>query len=227
MPPEETNETQRPESGWGALRRFLPYLWPKGERALKVRVIIAMILVFIAKGVTIGTAYVYKAVIDRMSAGMEAAVLLAIALVVAYAGARFGGVLFDNLRNAIFERVGQDAARRLAEHVFRHVHALSLRFHLQRRTGALTKIVERGSKSIDMMLYFLLFNIAPTIIELTAICIIFGVKFGPGLVVATLVMVVAYIWYTRVITDWRTKVRREMNEQDNQAISGAVDSLLN
>ena len=98
-----------------------------------------------------------------MSGGGGDAAWLAIALVVAYAGARFGGVLFDNLRNAIFERVGQDATRRLAESVFRHLHDLSLRFHLERRTGALTKIVERGTKSIDMMLYFLLFNIAPTI----------------------------------------------------------------
>src|SRR5205085_6356616 len=152
---------------------------------------------------------------------------LAMALVLAYAGGRFAGVLFDNLRNAIFERVGQDAARRLAENVFRHVHRLSLRFHLERRTGALTKIVERGTKSIDMMLYFLLFNIAPTAIELLAVCIIFGVKFGPGLVVATVAMVVAYIVFTRVVTEWRSKLQRQMNESDSQAIGRAADSLLN
>jgi ATP-binding cassette subfamily B protein len=162
-----------------------------------------------------------------MAAGTAAAASLAIALVVAYAGARFAGVLFDNLRNAVFERVGQDAARRLAENVFRHVHRLSLRFHLERRTGALTKIVERGTKSIDMMLYFLLFNIAPTIVELVAICIIFGVKFGSGLVIATVVMVVSYIAFTRFVTEWRSKLQREMNEVDNQAIGRAVDSLLN
>ena len=111
--------------------------------------------------------------------------------------ARFGGVLTDNLRNAVFEKVGQSAARRLSARVFRHVHSLSLRFHLERRTGSLTKVVERGTKSIDMMLYFLLFNIAPTIIELVATCVIFFVKFGGLLVVATLVMVVAYIVFTR------------------------------
>jgi ABC-type transport system involved in Fe-S cluster assembly fused permease/ATPase subunit len=227
MPPEETTHNPHPEAGWAALRRFLPYLWPAGEAALKTRVIFAMLLVFVAKGATLSMGFVYKAAIDRMAPGMEAGVALAVALVVAYAGARFGGVLFDNLRNAIFERVGQDAARRLAENVFRHVHALSLRFHLERRTGALSKIVERGTKSIDMMLYFLLFNIAPTVIELTAICIIFGVKFGPGLVLATLAMVAAYIYFTRVITDWRTQLRREMNDQDNAAIARAVDSLLN
>src|SRR5690606_26927921 len=116
------------------------------------------------------------------------------------------------------ERVGQDAARRLSEHVFRHVHRLSLRYHLERRTGALTKIVERGTKSIDMMLYFILFNIAPTLVELIATCVIFGVKFGQGLVIATLAMVVVYIAFTRFVTDWRTRLRRQMNDQDNVAI---------
>src|SRR5688572_18289839 len=222
----ESPETN-PKADWSALRRFLPYLWPKGEGRLKARVIAAVVLVFIAKAATLTMPFAYKAAIDRMAAGLEPAASLAIALVVAYAAARFGGVLFDNLRNAIFERVGQDAARRLAETVFRHIHALSLRFHLERRTGALTKIVERGTKSIDMMLYFLLFNIAPTLIELTAICAIFYFKFGGGLVAATLIMVGIYIAFTRWITDWRAKVQREMNEDDNRAIGRAVDSLLN
>jgi ATP-binding cassette subfamily B protein len=148
-------------------------------------------------------------------------------LVVAYAVARFSAVLADNLRNAIFEKVGQEAARRLAARVFRHIHSLSLRFHLERRTGSLSKIVERGTKSIDMMLYFLLFNIAPTLIELAAICGIFFVKFGAGLVAATLAMVALYIAFTRQVTDWRNALRREMNDVDNQAIGRAVDSLLN
>src|SRR4030095_10232075 len=124
----------------------------------------------------------------------------ALMLVVGYAAARFGGVLADNLRNALFEKVGQNAARRLSARVFRHVHSLSLRFHLERRTGSLSKIVERGTKSIDMMLYFLLFNIGPTVIELTAICVIFFLQFGPGLVAATLAMVAMYIAFTRTIT---------------------------
>jgi ATP-binding cassette subfamily B protein len=226
MRPLESPDTST-KPGWGALRRFLPYLWPSDAPGLRARVVIAVILVFIAKGATLLMPFAYKGAIDGMSTGGAAGAQLAMALVVAYAGARFAGVLFDNLRNAIFERVGQDAARRLAENVFRHVHRLSLRFHLERRTGALTKIVERGTKSIDMMLYFLLFNIAPTILELIAICIIFGVKFGPGLVVATVVMVVAYIAFTRFVTEWRSKLQREMNEVDNQAIGRAVDSLLN
>ena len=181
MPPDATNVTERPEAGWRAMRRFLHYLWPAGQPALRARVVVALLLVLVAKGATLIMPFAYKAAIDRMAAGMEPGVEIAVALVIAYAAARFGGVLFDNLRNAIFERVGQEAARRLAETVFRHIHELSLRFHLERRTGALTKIVERGTKSIDMMLYFLLFNIAPTLIELIAICLIFGIKFGPGL----------------------------------------------
>src|SRR3954451_23857153 len=216
-----------PKAGWSALRRFLPYLWPAGAPALRARVVLAVLLVFAAKAATLVMPFAYKGAIDRMSHGVTPAAGLAIALVVAYSGARFGGVLFDNLRTAIFERVGQDAARRLAETVFRHIHDLSLRFHLERRTGALTKIVERGTKSIDMMLYFLLFNIAPTVIELTAVCVIFGVKFGPGLVAATLAMVVGYIVFTRLVTEWRTHLQRRMNDVDNKAIGRAVDSLLN
>ena len=219
-------EIEKPKGGFAVLWRFLPMLWPKDDAELRFRVVAAVILVLAGKAITLSMPFAYKAVVDAMS-GEAAAWTAALMLVVAYAGARFGGVLSDNLRNALFEKVGQNAARRLSARVFRHVHSLSLRFHLERRTGSLTKIVERGTKSIDMMLYFLLFNIAPTVIELAAICIIFWLKFGPGLVAATLVMVVAYIAFTRFITDWRTKLQREMNEVDNRAIGRAVDSLLN
>ncbi|MCY7279797.1 MAG: ABC transporter ATP-binding protein/permease, partial [Sphingomonas bacterium] len=189
-------------------------------------VVVAVVLVMAAKAITLVMPFAYKAVVDAMSARTAPFGAVAM-LVVAYATARFGGVLADNLRNAIFEKVGQDAARRLAARVFRHIHSLSLRFHLERRTGSLSKIVERGTKSIDMMLYFLLCNIAPTIIELIAICVIFYVKFGVGLVIATLAMVAIYIAFTRAITDWRNHLRREMNDVDTQAIGRAVDSLLN
>ncbi len=225
MAPPASPTDQRP-AGLGTLLRFLPLLWPKGEGELKARVIAALLLVLAGKSISLAMPFAYKAVVDGMSAERQAAGAV-LMLVVAYAGARFGGVLADNLRNAVFEKVGQQAGRRLAARVFRHVHNLSLRFHLERRTGSLTKIVERGTKSIDMMLYFLLFNIAPTLIELTAICVIFYFKFGAGLVAATLAMVVVYIAFTRWITDWRAKVQREMNEVDNRAIGRAVDSLLN
>jgi ATP-binding cassette subfamily B protein len=209
------------------MRRFLPYLWPKGAPALRGRIVFAMVLVLLSKGVQLSMGFVYGRAIDQMAPGLEAAVLLPMALVVAYAGARFSAVVFDNLRNVVFERVGQDATRRLAEHVFAHLHQLSLRFHLARRTGAVTKVIERGTKSIDVMLYFLLFNLAPTVIELAAVMIIFWMKFSAGLVVATAVMVVAYVVFTQRVTDWRNTLRAEMNDLDTATIARSVDSLLN
>jgi ATP-binding cassette subfamily B protein len=220
-------ETRQEKSGgFGALWRFLPMLWPEGQPELKLRVVAAMTLVLAGKAAVLLMPFAYKAVIDRMS-NHEAVFGMVAGLVAAYATARFAGVLSDNLRNAIFEKVGQDAARRLAGNVFRHIHDLSLRFHLERRTGSLTKIVERGTKSIDMMLYFLLFNIGPTLIELTAACVIFFVKFGPGLVAATLAMMAIYIAFTRRVTEWRAELQRQLNDVDNKAIGRAVDSLLN
>ena len=226
MPPQDAL-LQAPMPDFAVMRRFLPYLWPKDQPGLRVRISIALSLVLVSKAVQLSMGFVYAAAINRMKPGLEAGATIAIALVAAYAGARFAGVLFDNLRNIVFERVGQDATRRLAVNVFAHLHALSLRFHLSRRTGAVTKVIERGTKSIDTMLYFLLFNIAPTVIELAAVTVIFWTKFGVGLVAATLTMVVAYIFFTQRITDWRTKLRIEMNDLDTATVSRSVDSLLN
>ena len=223
---DAAQQQEQKTAGFQTLIRFLPMLWPKGETELKARVVAAVVLVLVGKAVVLAMPFAYKAVIDRMS-GPAVAFGIVAALVAAYATARFAGVLADNLRNALFEKVGQNAARRLAGQVFRHIHDLSLRFHLERRTGSLTKVVERGTKSIDMMLYFILFNIAPTLIELTAICVIFFIKFGGGLVAATLAMVAIYIVFTRKVTDWRAQIQRDMNEVDNKAIGRAVDSLLN
>ncbi len=220
-------EVAKAEASFATLSRFLPYLWPKDLPALRVRIVIAMLLVLVSKGVQLSMGFVYGAAIDRMQPGLEAGVWMAIGLVVAYTGARFGGVLFDNLRNTVFERVGQDATRRLAENVFSHLHRLSMRFHMNRRTGAVTKVIERGTKSIDVMLYFMLFNIAPTAIELVAVLVIFWFKFGVGLVVATLAMVITYILFTQKVTDWRNKLREEMNELDTATVARSVDSLLN
>jgi len=160
------------------LRRFLPYLWPADKPGLKVRVVAALILVLIAKATMLIMPFAYKGVIDSMATPTNEGFLLGVGLVFAYAAARFGGVLFDNVRNVIFERVGQVAGADLASEVFARIHELSLRFHLERRTGALTRIIERGTKSVDTMLYFLAFNIAPTIIELIAVCVIFQIKMG-------------------------------------------------
>lgn len=227
MPPQMPVTADQTPLDLAVMRRFLPYLWPKDAPALRGRIVFAMVLVLLSKGVQLSMGFVYGRAIDQMAPGLEAGVLLPMALVMAYAGARFSGVLFDNLRNVVFERVGQDATRRLAEHVFAHLHQLSLRFHLARRTGAVTKVIERGTKSIDVMLYFLLFNLAPTVVELAAVMIIFWMKFSAGLVVATAIMVVAYVVFTQRVTDWRNTLRAEMNDLDTATIARSVDSLLN
>ncbi|WP_416907133.1 MAG: ABCB family ABC transporter ATP-binding protein/permease [Polymorphobacter sp.] len=213
------------------LRRFLPYLWPAGHFDLKARIVFAVVLVLAAKSTLLVMPFAFGGIVDAMSeastADNTAAASLALALVGAYALARFSAVLFDNLRNAVFERVGQEAARKLALDVFTHIHQLSLRFHLSRRTGSLTRIIERGTKSIDSMLYFLLFNIAPTAFELTAVSIIFWVKLGPAMMFAVLGMMLAYVGFTQRVTAWRTQLRRDMVESDQNATGRAVDSLLN
>ena len=227
MPPDNSNRAHDQFDGWPIIRRFLPYLWPREDASLKRRIVIAFFLVLLAKAVTLALPYAYKNAVDAMEGQADMAVSVAMALVLAYGLGRFTGTAFDNLRNVAFEKVGQDATRHLAEEVFRRLHSLSLRFHLGRRTGEVTKTIERGTKSIDSMLYFLLFNIAPTIIELIAVGVIFYVNFGWELVVATAATVVAYIAVTRWITEWRTKLRREMNDLDGLALHRAVDSLLN
>ena len=212
---------------WPTLRRFLPDLWPADAPAIRVRVAGALALVLCSKLVQVyGAPFALQGAVDGMGVPGTPATLI-ILLVLGYAAARFGTTLFDNLRNTVFERVGQEAGQRLAARVFRHLHRLSLRFHLERRTGAVTKVVERGTKSIDTMLYFLLFNIAPTVLELVLVLGIFQVKFGWPLVAATLAMVVGYIWFTRVVTDWRSRLRERMNDLDTGAVAHAVDSLLN
>ncbi len=212
---------------WSVLKRFGSYLWPRDDVALRRRIVIAIALVLLAKATTLALPFAYKMAVDAMTTPSNTAAMAAMALVVAYAAGRFGSVLFNNLRNIAFERVGQDATRHLAEDVFSRLHRLSLRFHLSRRTGEVTKTIERGTKSIDTMLYFLLFNIAPTIIELIAVAVIFYLNFGWPLVIATAITVVAYVYVTRWITDWRTTLRAQMNTLDGQAMSRAVDSLLN
>ncbi len=212
---------------WATMRRFLPYLWPKGRPELKRRILLAGLLVLLAKAVVLSLPFAYARAVDTMSADGDPAVWVAMALVVAYAAGRFGSVLFDQLRNITFNRVGQDAVLGLTEDVFARLHQLSLRFHLSRRTGEITRVVERGTKSISSMLYFLLFNIAPTAIELVVVSVIFWTVFGWELVAATAVTVVSFIWITQAITEWRVKLRKEMNELDGQAMARAVDSLLN
>lgn len=227
MPPDVPSPAPANYDGWATIRRFLPYLWPRDNAGLRRRIVVALLFVLAAKAVTLALPYAYKRAVDAMTTPANEAAMVALSFVLAYAAGRFASVGFDNARNVAFERVGQEATRHLAEDTFARLHRLSLRFHLSRRTGEVTKTVERGTKSIDSMLYFLLFNIAPTIIELLAVAVIFYFNFGWGLVLATAVTVTAYVAVTRWITEWRTKLRKEMNDLDGQALSRAVDSLLN
>ena len=231
MPPTELPPTKdRPLIP--TLRRFLPYLWPADAPGLKIRIVIAMTFVVLSKVVQVYvTAYALRYAVNAMSGrndwGVTNVPQFVMLMVIGYAAGRLSGVVFDNLRNVVFERVGQEATRQLAATVFRHLHRLSLRFHLERRTGAVTKVVERGTKSIDTMLYFLLFNIAPTLLELCFVMQIFWSNFGLWLDVATLVMIVVYIGFTRIVTDWRNALRTRMNDLDTGAVAHTVDSLLN
>ena len=227
MPPESSRRSRADRPLLPTLRRFLPDLWPADAPGMRVRVAGALALVVVSKLVQVyGAPFALQGAVDGMAV-RATPVSLVVLLVLGYAAARFGSTLFDNLRNTVFERVGQEATRRLAARVFRHLHRLSLRFHLERRTGVVTKVVERGTKSIDTMLYFLLFNIAPTLLELVLVIGIFQVKFGWPLVAATLAMVALYIWFTRMVTDWRNALRERMNDLDTGAVGHAVDSLLN
>ena len=227
MPPQMPTDKTMEYDGWATLRRFLPYLWPHDRKDLRLRIVGAMVLVLLAKAITLVTPLAMKRIVDTMAAGGNPQLWVALSFVIAFVAARFTGTAFDNTRNIVFERVGQEATQHLAEDTFARLHELSLRFHLGRRTGEVTKTIERGTKSIDAMLYFLLFNIAPTIIELIAVAVIFYTLFGGELVIATAITVAIYIFATRAITEWRTALRKQMNDLDGTALARAVDSLLN
>ncbi len=228
MPPDShANDPAARHDGWSTLSRFLPYLWPRNSPALRWRIVVATLLVLASTATQMVLPYLLMWAVNGMNIVGPKLLTLVLLYVIAYSVTRLIGVMFDNFRNIVFERVGQNATRSLAENVFAQLHSLSLRFHLARRTGELTKVIERGTKSIDTMLYFLLFNIAPTVLQLVIVAVIFYVNFGWGLVGATAVAVIAYIWVTHTITEWRTTLREEMNRLDGQALSRAVDSLLN
>ena len=217
----------RGHADWRTVRRFLPYLWSRGRAGVKLRLAGAVLLILLSKMTVLSLPYALRGAVNAMATPPSEGMWIAFWLVIAYAAARLATGTFDNLRNMVFERVGQGAVQMLAEDVFARLHQLSLRFHLSRRTGEVTKVIERGTKSIDTMLYFLLFNIAPTMIELIAVGVIFYLNFGIGLVIATFATIALYIFVTSTITEWRAKLRLKMTELDGQALARAVDSLLN
>jgi ATP-binding cassette subfamily B protein len=220
-----------PASGWHTLRRVAPYLWPEGQGWVKRRVVIALCFLLLAKLVSVSTPFVYKLAVDSLAGeGPETGMILglgAVGLVVAYGLARLGAVLFGELRDAVFVRVGQRAIRRLAIETFTHIHQLSLRYHITRKTGGLSRIIERGVKGVDFLLRFMLFSIGPLILELTMVAVIFALVFGWRYSAVVVVTIALYVWFTFTVTEWRVKLRREMNDQDTDANQKAIDSLLN
>jgi ATP-binding cassette subfamily B protein len=225
MNPPET----RPKNGGNlhTLRTLFPYLWPPGRTGLKARVVAALLCLFAAKAATVYVPLLYKQAVDELGKGAPGTVTVPLGLILAYGSARVLSLLFSELRDAIFARVGQHAIRAVGLQIFRHLHALALRFHLERQTGGLNRAIERGTKGIQTLLSFLLFNILPTFFEIGLVCIVLWKMFDAWLALATGATVILYMGYTLVVTEWRAKFRRLMNETDSETNTKAIESLLN
>ncbi|RUS60612.1 ABC transporter ATP-binding protein/permease [Pseudorhodobacter sp. E13] len=218
-------------SGMQTIRRVLPYLWPKDVPWVRHRVTIALVLLLCAKIVSVSTPFFYKAAVDALAgeAPSQSALLMfgAVGLTIAYGVARLGAVGFGELRDAVFVRVGQRALRKLALETFTHIHRLSMRYHITRKTGGLSRIIERGVKGVDFLLRFMLFSVGPLILELSMVAVIFALLFGWLYMVVVVVTITLYVTFTLKVTEWRVKIRRQMNDQDTDANQKAIDSLLN
>ncbi len=228
MPPE-TNVTAQDErrSGWRTIKKVGPYLWPDGQLWVKRRVVIALALLVMAKVIAVTTPVFYKRAVDALSGEVPDLAIGAIGLTVAYGMARLMTVGFQQLRDAVFSRVGQRALRALALETFTHIHRLSLRYHITRKTGGLSRIVERGVKGVEFLLRFLLFSIGPLFLELLLVGLVLAWLFDIWYLVVVGGVVGLYIAYTFKVTEWRVKLRREMNTQDTDANQKAIDSMLN
>ena len=208
----------------------MPYLWPAGHPGLKARVIFAMVALVLSKVVTVATPYAFKYATDALSPAAGAAATAATVVlffVLAYGFGRIMMVALAQLRDAVFAKVSQRAVRVLAVQTFRHLHALSLKFHLERRTGGLSRIVSRGTMGIDTVLRFSLFNTIPTILEIVLVAGLLVWSFGWIYAAVIVITVILYVWYTYAATEWRINIRRTMNDADTDANTKAVDSLLN
>ncbi len=226
---QRTLSGRKTEAGfeWGALRTLSRYLWPPNAFEIKLRVIIALTLLALAKVANVYTPILFKDAVDALSGKESLVLVLPVGLLVGYGIVRVLSIAFAELRDAVFAKVGQRAIRTVGLETFRHLHALALRFHLDRQTGGLTRAIERGTKGIDFLLNFMLFNILPTLLEILMVCGILWGLFNFWYALVTFVTVASYIAYTFIITEWRIKFRRRMNETDSQANTRAIDSLLN
>ena len=213
--------------GWRALRSLLPYLWPSGAPALRLRVVLAMAMLLAARVTAVYIPVFYAQAVDALSPDDIGLIALPLALILAYGAARVLSLAFNEARDAIFVNVAERAIRTIALEVFRHLHALSLRFHLGRQTGRLSQALDRGTRAISLLLRFSLFSIIPTAIELVLVFVILWNMLDAVIALTTMVTVVLYIAYTVMVTEWRIKFRRRMNEQEGRASSKSIDSLLN
>jgi len=231
MSATEPAGTAADRSGWQTIRAVAPYLWPEGETWVKRRVVLALIALAMAKVVSVSTPMVYKLAVDALAGeAPDGATMLglgAIGLTVAYGMARLMTIGFGELRDLLFVRVGQRALRQLALETFTHIHRLSMRYHITRKTGGLSRIIERGVKGVDFLLRFMLLSVGPLFLELSMVAVIFALAFGPAYMLTVVITIAAYVAFTFKVTEWRVKIRRGMNEQDTDANQKAIDSLLN
>ncbi len=228
----ETVQAAARRSAMRTIKAVAPYLWPPGRLDIRLRVVIAVFMLAIAKSVMVATPFVYKAAVDTLAmSGAENPVFLfslgAIGLTVAYGMARVMTVGFEQLRDVIFAKVGQRALRVLAMTTFRHIHQLSLRYHITRKTGGLSRIIERGVKGLDFVLRFMLLSIGPLILELAFVAVILAVVLDIRYFGIIAVTILLYVVFTFKVTEWRVQIRHEMNRQDTEANQKAIDSLLN
>jgi len=209
---------------------LLPYLWPKQRSDLKLRVMFALFFLVLAKVANVFTPLILGQSVDSLNAlsgGKNILIMVPLALIVAYGVARLATLAFDEIRDALFSKVSQHAMRQVTLNVFKHLHSLSLRFHLDRHTGGLNRFIDRGTKGIDFLLRFFIFNILPTFIEVLLVSVILWILYGYLYAIITFSMVSIYTYLTFSITEWRIKFRRDMNNADNSVSTKIVDSLLN
>jgi len=228
-PPDGKSPASSRTASWRTVAALLPYLWPRGANELKLRVVIAMVLLVLAKVANVVVPVFYKQAVDALTPGnaVAAALSVPVLLIVAYGVARALALAFGELRDAVFARVAQRAIRQVALKTFRHLHALSLRFHLERQTGGLSRSIERGTAGIEFLLTFSLFNIVPTLVEMALVTVILWSLYDFTFALVILATIFVYIVLTLAITEWRTKYVRRMNDTDAEANTKAIDSLLN
>ncbi|UWQ15535.1 ABC transporter ATP-binding protein/permease [Aliiroseovarius sp. M344] len=231
MAPSRITSSEGPKNGWRTIKRVAPYLWPEDQPWVKRRVVIALVMLLASKVVSVLTPFLYKGAVDVLSgeATGEAWALAigAVGLTLAYGIARIMTNGFQQLRDAVFARVGQRALRQLALETFTHIHRLSMRYHITRKTGGLSRIIERGVKGVEFLLRFMLFSMGPLVLELLMISAILFFVFDVWYLAVVVGTIGLYVWFTFKVTEWRVRIRKEMNDQDTDANQKAIDSLLN